>query len=291
MASNQVEEEVAIVTGATSGIGIDLAKDLISHGYKVALVGRRAPVGEKVAADLGVNACFFQADVTSYDSQARVFSAVWGAWGRIDVLCANAGIVDKSSIYMLDRRDRAVDDVPPAPDLKCTDADWKGVVYGIQLATHFMRQNRPKPGGRIIATGSVGAIFPHRTFPEYCGAKAAVVQLVRGIAPILKEKDNITINVVHPGIVDTPIVPPEMIAAVSRECLTPVQTVLKGYRLFLDDDTGMTGKNLEASGEKLHFYELPEMGNGHITRRSVTVWEPLFGMLHHEESGLPDAIQ
>lgn len=170
-----------------------------------------------MAADLGVNACFFQADVTSYDSQARVFSAVWGAWGRIDVLCANAGIVDKSSIYMLDRRDRAVDDVPPAPDLKCTDADWKGVVYGIQLATHFMRQNRPKPGGRIIATGSVGAIFPHRTFPEYCGAKAAVVQLVRGIAPILKEKDNITINVVHPGIVDTPIVPPEMIAAVSRE--------------------------------------------------------------------------
>ncbi|KAF9637282.1 putative 15-hydroxyprostaglandin dehydrogenase protein [Lasiodiplodia theobromae] len=285
--------KVAIVTGATSGIGIDIAKDLVSRGYKVAVVGRRAAAGEQIAASLGSpdQACFFPADVSSYASQAAMFRSVWARWGRIDALCANAGIVDQSSAYLLDWRQRGVDDVPPAPDLACTDADWKGVVYGARLAAHFMRHNNPSPGGKIVVTGSLGALFPHEAYPEYCGAKAAVAQFVRGVAPLLKEKDNIAINVVHPGIVETPIVPPEMIQAVSRECLTPVETVLKGYRMFLDDETGMTGKNLEASGDKLNFYELPEMLNGRVTKRSVTVWEPLFAMMHHEKSGLPDAIE
>ncbi|GME28340.1 putative 15-hydroxyprostaglandin dehydrogenase protein [Neofusicoccum parvum] len=295
MASTPVQEKVAIVTGATvgspSGIGAALAKDLITSGYRVALVARRSEPGTRLAASLGPSARFFSADVSSYDEQARAFAAVWAAWGRLDVVCANAGIVDKSSAYVLDWRGKPVDEPPPAPDLACTDADWKGVVYGTRLATHFMRQNRPVPGGRIVATGSVGAIFPHRTYPEYCAAKAAVVQFVRAVAPVLKEKDNITINVVHPGIVDTPIVPPEMIAAVSRECLTPVETILKGYRVFLEDETGMTGKNMEASGKSLHYYEMPEMANGRVTKRSVTVWEPLFLMMHHEKSGLPDAIE
>lgn len=48
-----------------------------------------------------------------------------------------------------------------------------GVVYGTQLAIHFMRKNKT-PGGRIVATGSVAAIYPHETYPEYDGAKAAV---------------------------------------------------------------------------------------------------------------------
>ncbi|KAL1639700.1 hypothetical protein SLS58_007598 [Diplodia intermedia] len=297
MGDSKRAQKVAIVTGATSGIGIDLARDLVSRNYKVALVGRNAAAGEQIAASLcggtdDDNARFFPADVSSYASQAAMFRAVWARWGRVDALCANAGIVDQSSAYLLDARGRPVDDVPAAPDLSCTDADWKGVVYGARLAVHFMRHNRePGPGGKIVVTGSVAAMFPHESYPEYCGAKAAVVQFVRGVAPVLMAREGIAVNVVHPGIVDTPIVPLAMMEAVSRECITPVETVLRGYRLFLDDETGMTGKNLEASGDKLHFYELPEMGNGEVTRRSVTVWEPLFAMMHHEKSGLPDAIE
>lgn len=48
-----------------------------------------------------------------------------------------------------------------------------GVVYGTQLAIHFMRKNKI-PGGRIVSTGSVAAIYPHEMYPEYDGAKAAV---------------------------------------------------------------------------------------------------------------------
>ncbi|KAL1988782.1 hypothetical protein VTN96DRAFT_7666 [Rasamsonia emersonii] len=281
---------VAIVTGATSGTGIDIAKSLYAHGWKVACVGRRRQAGEDIVKSLGENALFFQADVADYQSQANMFRQVHQLWGRIDALCANAGIVDQSSIYILDRRGKGIDDIPPEPDLSCTDIDYKGVIYGVVLATHFMRHNQPRPAGKIVVTSSIGGIFPHRSYPEYCGVKANVIQLVRGVAPLLNIKDNILVNCVLPGIVSTPIVPLEMIAAVSPECLTPVKTILDAYRLFLEDDTGMAGEVLECSADKLIFYNLPEMGNGHVTKRAVTVWEPLFRQMHGEDSQLPDAI-
>lgn len=75
--------------------------------------------------------------------------------------------------------------MPPEPNLTCTDVVFKGVVYGTQLATHFMRRNQP-PGGKIIATASVVSLYPHSTYPEYSGAKAGVLQFMRTAGPILK---------------------------------------------------------------------------------------------------------
>ncbi|KAE8146587.1 hypothetical protein BDV25DRAFT_162163 [Aspergillus avenaceus] len=284
-------DRVAIVTGATSGIGIDIAKDLYHRGWKVACIGRRAQPGHALVKELGANSQFFQADVGNYQSQAAAFRRVFQLWGRIDALCANAGVVDQSSIYNFTRRDAASDDLPPEPDLSTTDINYKGVIYGTVLATHFMRQNKPQRGGKIIVTGSIGGIFPHRSYPEYCGTKAAVNQFIRGVAPLLRAKENIFINCVLPGIVSTPIVPPEMIAAVTLECLTPVKTILDAYQVFLQDESGRTGELLECSADKMISYPMQEMGNGHVTQRAVTVWEPLFRQMHGEDSGLPDAIR
>ncbi|CAI7608134.1 unnamed protein product [Penicillium pancosmium] len=287
---SHAEERVAIVVGATSGMGIDIATDLFTRGWKVACVGRRREAGEALLKTLpGDNARFFPADVSNYDQYTDVFCEVRKLWGRIDALCANSGIVDTSSIYMYDWKNKSVDEVPPAPKLDVVDINYKGVVYGTQLATHFMRYNS-QPGGRIVITGSIGGVFPHESYPIYCGTKAAVNQFVRGMAPLLKQKENILINVVMPGMVATPIVPPEMIAAVTPECLTPVKTVLKAYQVFLEDTTGMAGETLECSADKLIYYHMPEYGNGYITKRAVTVWEPLFRMMHGEDSQLPDAI-
>ncbi|KAL4796246.1 hypothetical protein BDV19DRAFT_378262 [Aspergillus venezuelensis] len=288
---SHVEDRVAIVVGATSGIGVDLAQDLVSRGWKVACVGRGLAAGEALLKKLSSeNARFFQGDASNYDQYANVFKEVRNLWGRIDALCHNAGIVDKSSVYIYDWKNKSVDDVPPVPNTDVVDINYKGVVYGTQLATHFMRHN-PTPGGRIVITGSIGSIFPHRTYPVYCGTKAAVNHFVRGMAPMLKSKENILINVVMPGIIDTPIVPPEMTAAVTPECVTPIDTVLKAYQIFLEDETGMAGELLECSAHKLIYYHLPELGNGRITKRAVTVWEPLFRMMHGESSGLPDALE
>ncbi|KAK4941647.1 hypothetical protein LTR66_007490 [Elasticomyces elasticus] len=88
--------------------------------------------------------------------------------------------------------------IPPKPDTSCTDVDYKGVIYGTQLAIHFMRKNQT-PGGCIVATSSIAALYPFHTFPEYAGAKAA--------------KHNIRINAVLPGTVPTNIMPKAMVDA------------------------------------------------------------------------------
>ncbi|KAE8149639.1 hypothetical protein BDV25DRAFT_155974 [Aspergillus avenaceus] len=281
---------VAIVTGGTSGIGADLVKDLHARGWRVACMGRRTQLGLDSIKGLDENVRFFQGDVSDYQSQATIFKKVFKLWGRIDALCANAGVGDQSSLYNLNRLGKNVDDVPSEPDLSCTDINYKGVMYGTVLATHFMRYNKPHPGGKIVVTGSIVGLFPHQTYPEYGGTKAALNHFVRGVAPILKTKDDIYINCVLPGIVITPIVPPEMFAAVAPEHRTPMKTVLDAFKIFLEDRTGMAGEMLECSADKLIYYDLPEMGNGPVTKRAVTVWEPLFRIAHGEDSNLPDAI-
>ncbi|KAF2030286.1 15-hydroxyprostaglandin dehydrogenase [Setomelanomma holmii] len=255
------KSRVAILTGGNSGMGKGIARKLVETGWKVAV----ADINENkdFAKELGDAASYHKCNVADYDSQAEVFQQVWDKYGRIDALCANAGIVDKSSIFILDHRNS--DEIPPKPDLLCTDVDYKGVVYGTQLAIHFMRKNK------------------------YDGAKAAVVNFVRATARVLKHKENIAINAVCPGIVHTSIIPQEMIDAVSPDCLTPVSTIVSAYENFLDDET-LYGRVLECSVDKHFFIEQPILANGHYSIRAVTVWDPLFKIIHKEHSGLPDAI-
>lgn len=129
-------------------------------------------------------------------------------WDRLDAFIANAGTVDRGSVYNLRNKATAsVDDVPPQPDLSCTDIDVKGVIYGTMLAVHYMRHNPAHAkGGKIIVTGSTAAIFPLPIMPEYCAAKAAAMHWVRVVAPLLA-LDGITINNVLPNAYDTDIMP------------------------------------------------------------------------------------
>ncbi|KAF2741428.1 15-hydroxyprostaglandin dehydrogenase [Polyplosphaeria fusca] len=251
---------VAIVTGANSGMGKALAQDLVESGWKVAI----ADIQENQAfqKELGDASSFYKCNVADYDSQAKMFQQVWDTYGRIDALCANAGIVDKSSIYILDHRNSEV--IPPKPDLLCTDVDYKGVVYGTQLAIHFMRKNK-EPGGKIV------------------------INFVRGASRVLKQKEGISINAVCPGIVHTSIIPQAMVDAVSPECLTPVSTIVAAYKRCLND-ASVFGKVIECSAAQQFLLETPELANGRVSKRAVTVWDPLFKMYHHELSGLPDAI-
>lgn len=275
---------VAIVTGGNSGMGMGIVERLVTKGWNVAIADINP--NAKFAEQLGDAASFFKCDVADYDSQAEMFQQVWDRYARIDALCANAGIVDKSSIYIFEHRNS--EKIPPKPDLSTTDVDFKGVVYGTQLAIHFMRKNST-PGGKIVATASVAAIVPHETYPEYDGAKAAVVNFVRATARILKDKESISINTICPGIVHTSIIPQEMVDAVSPDCMTPVSTIVAAYERCLDD-ASLFGKVIECSTDKQFELEPPTLANGHYSVRAVTVWEPLFKMYHKEASGLPDAI-
>ncbi|ETS79981.1 hypothetical protein PFICI_07510 [Pestalotiopsis fici W106-1] len=280
------DTKVAIVTGAASGIGKALATHLVAEGWRVACCDLQRQAGSAVAADLGSNAAFFELDVTSYSDQAKVFSQVWERWGRLDALLANAGHSDRGSIYILDHRGKT--EIPPEPALKSIKACYESLLYGVQLAIHFMRMNST-PGGSVVTTSTIASVHPHQTFPEYCGAKAAVNQFVRTAAPILKLKDNISLNAVLPGIVITGAVPQSSIDATKPEHITPVKTVVDAYNICLAQPD-MIGQLIECSTDKHFFHPLPELANGEATKRACTVWEPLFEQKHHEKSGLPDAI-
>jgi NAD(P)-dependent dehydrogenase (short-subunit alcohol dehydrogenase family) len=85
-------------------MGEALATHFVSKGWLVACLDLQRCAGETLAASLGHNAEFWEANVADYDSQARAFQGVFDKWGRIDALLANAGIVDRSSIYILNHR-------------------------------------------------------------------------------------------------------------------------------------------------------------------------------------------
>ena len=134
-------------------MGTAIARELIGLGWTVAM----ADINENkdLASELGSKARFYNCNVADYDSQAKTFDQVFKDFGRIDALCANAGIVDRQSWYLLGHR--GSDDLPSKPDTSTTDVDWKGVLYGTYLATHFMRKNK-KPGGAIVATASIAGV-------------------------------------------------------------------------------------------------------------------------------------
>lgn len=270
-----------------------LAEHLHERGYRVALCGRREKEGEAVVSTLdaaGDTAIFVKCDVSSYESQAAMFQAIWKKWHRLDVLIANAGSVDRDSKYILSHRGAGVDTLPPKPDTTCTDIDFKGVMYGTTLATHFMRHNSKGKGGKIIVTGSMLGIYACATFPEYCAAKAAAHQWVRAAAPILQQKDNITINCVMPGPIETNVMPAFSDAFVP-EHLTLKPVLLSAYEQFLEDrDNVKTGQLIGTAHKDLIVWPHPGYKGGAALRRYEKTFDPWFKMVHGELSGLPDAI-
>jgi NAD(P)-dependent dehydrogenase (short-subunit alcohol dehydrogenase family) len=216
---------------------------------------------------------------------------VWGKWSRLDVLIANAGHIDGDSKYNFQCRSATVDDVPPEPDMGCTGTCFKGVVFGTTLATHYMRHNSGSPGGKIVVTGSMVGIYPCATFPEYCAAKAAVHQWVKTVAPVLHKKENIQINCVMPGSVDTSA-RPDFCKAFLPEHMTKKDNIIAAYDRYLtDEENTMIGETVEAAHDTLVPWDHPGYKTGEFARRTEQVFEPWFTEFHGERSDLPGALQ
>jgi NAD(P)-dependent dehydrogenase (short-subunit alcohol dehydrogenase family) len=154
-----------------------------------------------------------------------------------------------------------------------------------------MRNNPGKKGGKIIVTGSMIGVYPCPTFPEYCAAKAGVHQWVRTMAPVLALKENITINCIMPGGVDTAAMP-DFSTAFRPEHLTLRTNLISGYDVFLDDaDNTRTGETLEAAHDTLISWGKPEFKSGAFAKRTERVYDPWFAFIHGETSDLPDAMK
>jgi len=190
--------KAALVTGAASGIGRGIALRLAEVGAAVAILDKNIEAGNETAPRIvaaGGEAKFFSCDVSSRQDCQEAVRQAMAAFGRIDILCNNAGIVVRKDVLALE------------------EAEWDAVldvtlksVYLLsrEVIPHMIRQG----GGSIINTGSGWSLKGGPRAAAYCAAKGGVVNLTRAMA-IDHGKDHIRVNCVCPGDVDTPMLASE----------------------------------------------------------------------------------
>src|SRR3954466_2270414 len=167
-------KRVALVTGAGTGIGKSAALALLKDGYHVALVGRRADLLEKTAAESGAKerAMACQGDITRPENVNALFAKVKDQWGRLDVLFNNAGM-GAPAVPM--------EDLPVETWKAVVDINLNAMFYCTQAAIRIMKAQDPK-GGRIINNGSISAHAPRPMSIAYTSTKHAVTGLTKTAA-------------------------------------------------------------------------------------------------------------
>jgi NAD(P)-dependent dehydrogenase (short-subunit alcohol dehydrogenase family) len=164
---------VAVVTGAGSGLGRVIARRLLEHGYRVALLGRRADSLAETAEDAAGGAALqLPTDVTDEAAVARAFEAVVDAFGRIDLLVNNAGTFGPAG---------EADEIAVQAWRDVIDVNLTGTFLCCREAFRIMRDQIPQ-GGRIINNGSISAQVPRPGQIAYAASKHAVTGLTRSLA-------------------------------------------------------------------------------------------------------------
>jgi len=167
---------VALVTGASQGIGRAIAEALLQQGWQVALLGRSLPRLQAVLAGLppaqAAAALPLQADVTDAEAVAAAFAAVQARWGRLDLLFNNAGVFFASA---------PIDETPLAAWRQSVDTNLTGMFLCLQQAFRLMKAQQP-PGGRILNNGSVSAQVPRPNAVAYAATKHGVSGLTKAAA-------------------------------------------------------------------------------------------------------------
>ncbi|TVT53496.1 SDR family oxidoreductase [Amycolatopsis rhizosphaerae] len=161
---------VAVITGAGSGLGREIARALLEAGYQVALTGRRAePLAE--TAD-GHDALLVPADVADPEQAKALFEAVRDRWGRVDLLVNNAGVFGPTG---------ELDEIDVEEWRRTVDTNLTGAFLCAREAVRLMKAQRPQ-GGRIINNGSVSAHAPRPGSAAYTATKHAITGLTKSIS-------------------------------------------------------------------------------------------------------------
>ena len=197
MANSSLAGKVAVVTGASRGIGAAIARRLAADGAKVVVnYSKGAPAADQVVADItaaGGEAIAVQADVSDRAQVARMFADTKAAYGRLDILVNNAGIAQ------------------PAPLAGMTDANidaqfatnLRGTVHATQEAARAIDGTEAGgAGGRIVNISTIAAEDTPAGLGMYGASKAAVEALTSSLARELGPR-GITVNVIRPGPTET----------------------------------------------------------------------------------------
>lgn len=185
--------KVAVITGATSGIGLRTAEIFVAEGAQIVIAGRRAAEGEALALELGPNCIFRQTDVTEEDQMRALIALSVEKFGKIDCIFNNAGgPAQTGGIEGLevDRFDAAMATL------------LRSVMLGMKHAAPYMKK---QGSGSIINNGSIaGRLAGYSSSMVYGAAKAAVIHFTKCVAMELGEA-GIRVNSISPGAIATGI--------------------------------------------------------------------------------------
>lgn len=180
--------KLAVVTGASRGIGLAIARTLQAHGARVTLMARDAAALEAAAAELGGGAAWQVLDVTDPHSVAEAFARA----GSVDILVNNAGQAASSPFMRTDAELWQ----------RMLDVNLTGAYHCVQAALPAMLE---AGWGRIVNVASTAGLTGYRYVAAYCAAKHGLVGLTRALALELAAK-GVTVNAVCPGYTETDIV-------------------------------------------------------------------------------------
>ena len=184
----RLEGKVAVVTGATSGIGLASAKRFASEGARVFMTGRRQAELDKAVAGVGHDARGIQGDVANLADLDRLYGVVRDEAGRIDVLLANAGGGELAPLA----------DITEEHFDRTFATNVKGTLFTVQKALPLLRD-----GASVILTGSANGNKGGAAFSVYSASKAAIRNFARSWIQDLGPR-RIRVNVLVPGATSTP---------------------------------------------------------------------------------------
>ena len=188
-----LKDKVAVITGATSGIGWDAALRLAEEGVNLVLAGRRADKGEELATHLqkkGVKVIFKATDVTSEDSVKELFEVVEKTLGRLDFAFNNAGVESESA---------SIEAFSTSDYHRVMDTNVLGTLLSMKYEVPMMKKSG---GGSIVNTGSIAGLIGMPNFSVYIASKHALLGLTKAVALELA-RENIRVNAVSPAAVQT----------------------------------------------------------------------------------------
>ncbi|MEP7289177.1 MAG: SDR family NAD(P)-dependent oxidoreductase [Chloroflexota bacterium] len=192
----KLQDKVAFITGAGSGIGKATAQRLANEGAKIAALGHNEAEIVQTSQEIernGGSAFPLVADISDADQVQRATKQTVDRWGRIDVVFANAGINGKWA---------PIEELEPEDWDKTLDTNLKGTFLTIKYAVPYLKVN----GGSVIVTASVNGtrIFSNTGATAYSCSKAGQVAMTKMLALELA-KHRIRVNVICPGAIETNI--------------------------------------------------------------------------------------
>lgn len=241
-----IEQKVAVVTGASRGIGRAIARELASKGVFVIInYNGSKERAEEVKAEIekdGGSAAVYQCNVSQFDECERFLKDVVKEYGRIDILVNNAGITRDGLLMKMSEEDFD----------RVIDVNLKGTFNTIRFASRQMLKQR---SGRIINMSSVVGISGNAGQANYASSKAGVIGLTKATARELASR-GITVNAVAPGFIETEMtdvlsdtVKEASVAQIPLGRFGKPEDIAKTVAFLASDDAGyITGQVIQVDG-------------------------------------------